>query len=284
MGAISNDIAAEKRADRASYCLVLVFTFLSWLTLSISSQIDAVRAGTGEPAMIFWFTQFTSHVVVAVLALIVPFLLTRFPPTADSWRRSLAGFGVGFIVFGLVHVLAMVALRKLGWPLFFEGPYVFGLDQPLIWFYELQKDAYTFLLLTSIFWVGRYAARQRLEKEGRREEAQESGRMTLTSGGRIYVVTADEVRVAKSAANYVEIELDRRQLLVRMTLSELERLLNAAGDNHVRIHRSCIVHKSDIEELRPNGDGTASIILKNGTQQQASRSYRAKVQGVLSAS
>eukprot|EP00903_Cladosiphon_okamuranus_P002609 g2607.t1 len=155
----------------------------------------------------------------------------------------------------------MVALRKLGWPLLFEGPYVFGLDQPLIWFYELQKDAYTFLLLTSIFWVGRFAARQRLEKEGRREEAKESGRMTLTSGGRIYVVNADEVRLAKSAANYVEIELERRQLLVRMTLSDLERLLMAAGDNHIRIHRSCIVHKSDIEELRPNGDGTASGVV-----------------------
>lgn len=283
MDAISTDIAAERRADRASYALVLVFTFLSWLTLSISSQIDAVRAGTGEPALMFWFTQFTSHVVVAGLALMIPVLLSRFPLTAESWCRSLAGFGFGFVVFGTVHVLAMVALRKLGWPLLFEGPYVFGLDQPLIWFYELQKDAYTFLLLTSIFWVGRFAARQRLEKEGRREEAKESGRMTLTSGGRIYVVNADDVRVAKAAANYVEIELDRKQLLVRMTLSDLERLLTAAGDNHVRIHRSCIVHKSDIEELRPNGDGTASVFLKNGTQQQASRSYRAKVQDVLSA-
>jgi hypothetical protein len=280
---MSEDIAAEKQADRASYKLVLVFTFLSWITLSISSQIDAIRAETDEAALIFWFTQLTSHVIVAILALIVPALLTRFPMNAESWRRSLIGFGIGFLVFGVVHILSMVLLRKIGWPILFDRPYVFGLDQPLIWFYELQKDAYTFLLLISIFWFGRFAARQRLETEGRRAEAKESGRMTLTSGGRIYVVNADEVRLAKSAANYVEIQLANKQLLVRTTLSDLERLLMAAGDNHIRIHRSCIVRKSDIKEVRPNGDGTASVMLRNGSQQQASRSYRAKVQLSLKA-
>ena len=281
MKSMSDDLVAEKRADRASYHLVLVFTFLSWIALSITSQIDAIRAETGEPALQFWFVQFTSHIVVAGLALMVPALLTRFPLNAESWRGSLFGFGVGFIVFGTVHVLTMVLLRKLGWPLLFEGRYIFGLDLTLIWIYELQKDAYTFLLLTSIFWLGRFAARQRLDKEGRRAEAKESGRMTLTSGGRIYVVDADEVRVAKSAANYVEIQLARKALLVRMTLTELERLLNAASDDHIRIHRSCIVRKSDIKALQPNGDGTASILLENGSQQQTSRSYRTKVEMAL---
>lgn len=278
MSVMSEDIAAEKRADLASYKLVLAFTFLSWITLSISSQIDAIRAETGESAIGFWFIQLTSHIIVALLALIIPALLTRFPLTTESWRRSLLGFGTGFLVFGLVHVLAMVLLRKIGWPIFFGGPYVFGLDRPLIWFYELQKDAYTFLLLTSIFWFGRFAARQRLENEGRRAEAKESGRMTLTSGGRMYIVNADDVRLVKSAANYVEIRLANRQLLVRMTLSDLERLLKAAGDNHIRIHRSCIVHKADIKEVRPNGDGTATVLLRDGSQQQASRSYRANIQ------
>ena len=281
MSVISEDIAAEKQADRTSYKLVLAFTFLSWITLSTSTQIDAVRTGSSEPALVFWFTQLTSHIIVALLALIVPALLTRFPLTTESWKRSVFGFAIGFLIFGTLHVLAMVALRKIGWPILFDGPYVFGLDQPLIWFYELQKDAYTFLLLTSIFWFGRFVARQRLNKEGRQAEAKESGRLTLTSGGRIYVVDAEDVRLAKSAANYVEIQLANKELLVRMTLSDLEQLLAAAGQNHIRIHRSCIVHKSDIKALHPNGDGSASIVLEDGSEQQTSRSYRASVQRAL---
>ena len=281
MSVLSDDIAAENQADRTSYKLVLVFTFLSWITLSTSAQIDAVRTGSNEPALVFWFTQLTSHIIVALLTLIVPVLLTRFPLTTESWKRSVFGFVLGFLIFGVTHVLAMVLLRKIGWPILFDGPYVFGLDKPLVWFYELQKDAYTFLLLTSIFWFGRFIARQRLDKEGRQAEAKESGRLTLTSGGRIYVVDAEDVRLAKSAANYVEIQLANTVLLVRMTLSDLEQLLASAGKNHIRIHRSCIVHKSNIKALQPNGDGSASIELQDGSQQQASRSYRANVQRAL---
>lgn len=281
MSTHSKDIAAEQRADRLSYVLIVVFTFLSWITLSITSQIDAMRAGTGEPALQSWFVQFTSHIVVVALATMIPVLLNRFPLTLESWLRSLAGFVFGFLIFGCGHILVMVLLREIGWPFLFEGPYEFGLYQPLIWFYELQKDAYTFVLITSIFWYGRLSARQRLENEGRRAEAEESGRMTLTSGGRIFMVGADEVRLAKAAANYVEIQTPGKSLLVRMTLGELERLLSAAGDNHVRIHRSCVVHKADIKELIPNGDGSASILLRNGGSEKASRSYRESIAEAL---
>ena len=274
MNEISKDIAAERKADRESYLLIAAFVFLSWISISISSQIDAIRAGTGEAALRFWFIQFTSHIVIALLAAMIPVLLSRFPLNPESWKRSLLGLVFGFLIFGCVHVFAMVLLRKLGWPLLFNEPYVFGLDQPLIWFYELQKDAYTFVLMTSIFWLGRHSARQRLEDEGRRIEAKESGRLTLTSGGRVYVVDAEDVRLAKAAANYVEIETPEKSLLVRLTLGELEQLLLAAGDQHVRIHRSCIVRKSDIAEVKPNGDGTASVVLKDGTVRQVSRSYR----------
>lgn len=281
MNEFSKDIAAEKFADRISYMLVAVFTFLSWVTLSVTSQIDAIRANTGEPALQFWFVQFTSHIVIFGMAGFIPFLLSRFPITLANWKRSSLGFVLGFTTFGVAHVLSMIILRKLGWPFLFEVPYEFGITQPIVWFYELQKDAYTFILLVTIFWLGRVSARQMLEYEGRRAEAIESGRITLTSGGRIFVVNADDIRVAKAAANYVEIQTPEKTLLARITLSELERLLSVAGDEHIRIHRSCIVHKTEIRELKPNGDGSATVTLKNGGIEQISRSHRASTANVL---
>ena len=272
--AASTDIAADKHADRISYRFIALFVFLSWITLSASSHIDAITEANGEPAVQHWLVEFTSHLVIMFVTLLIPILLTRFPVTRETWPQSLAAFGLGFAAFGTGHILAMVALRKLLWPVLIGGHYEFGIADPLNWVYELQKDAYTFVLLVSIFWLGRQNARQRLEATGRQEEASESGRLTLTSGGRIYMINADDVRLAKAAANYVEIETPDKTLLVRMTLRELERLLRAAGDDHIRIHRSCLVHKADITELNPNGDGSASILLSDGQTLQVSRSYR----------
>lgn len=279
--ATSPDIAADRQADRASFRLIAVFVFLSWVTLSLTDQIDAVKEGGDDPALLYWLTQGTSHLIVLGLALIFPVLLNRFPLNREGWPRALAGFVAGFAVFGVVHILAMVALRKLLWPLVFGEVYTFGLLQPINWVYELHKDAYTFALLATMFWFGRQGARRQLEKEGRREEAAQSGRLTLTSGGRIYMVKADEVRLARAAANYVEVHTVGGERLVRMTLAELERLLASAGDNHIRVHRSCLVHKSEIEALAPNGDGSATITLAGGETLQASRSYRGKVEAAL---
>lgn len=270
----SIDIAADRKADWTSYRFIAVFVFLSWITLSASSQIDGIQEGDSDPAIQHWLVQFTSHLVIVLVTLLIPALLTRFPLTREAWSRSLAAFGLGFVVFGVGHVLGMVALRKLLWPLFIGGHYEFGLAEPLNWLYELQKDAYTFALMVSVFWLGRQNARQNLEVRGRQEEVNESGRLTLTSGGRIYLVQADDVRLARAASNYVEIKTPGKELLVRLTLRELERLLASAGDSHIRIHRSCLVHKADIKELKPNGDGSASVILRGGEVLQVSRSYR----------
>ena len=269
-----DDMNADRHADRTSYGFIALFICLSWVTLSVSGQINAHQAESGQPATQVWFTQFTSHLVILLVTLLIPWLLTRFPIRREDWLRSLAGFGLGFAVFGAVHILGMVGLRKLLWPVFFGGPYEFGLMDPLNWVYELQKDLYTFALLTSVFWFGRYSAQQALEAKGRRAEAKESGRLTLTSGGRIYWVDANDIGLAKAAANYVEIETPNKTLLIRMTLRELDRLLAAAGNNHIRIHRSCLVHKGHISERIPNGDGSASVKLSSGQSLQVSRSYR----------
>jgi len=275
------DITAEKRADQTSYRLIAIFVLLSWITLSISSQIDAAKSGINEPVAMTWLAQLSSHVVIMLVTLIIPILLTKYPFNREAWSRAFMAFGFGFLVFGVSHVLLMVALRKLFWPIFFAEHYEFGLTDPVNWLYELQKDAYTFVLLTSIFWLGRQSAHQALEIEGRQQEAIESGRLTLTSGGRIYLIDAKQVRIAKAASNYVEIETASKALLVRMTLRELERLLTLAGDDHVRVHRSCLVRRADITELKPNGDGSATIILSDDTTVQASRSYRPRLEAVL---
>jgi len=278
---ISADIAADRRADRISYWYVAIFVFFSWITLSVSSQLDAIQDATGEPAIRHWLLEFTGHVTVLPVILLVPVLLTRFSFTRESWPQSVAAFGLGFIAFVVGHILPMVMINHLLWPLLLDGHYEFGLLSPLSWLSQLQKDAYTFVLLITAFWFGRQYTRQQLEAEGRRTEAKESGQLALTSGGRTYLINAENVRYAKAAANYVEVQTDNKVLLARMTLRELEHLLASAGDSHIRIHRSHLVRKADITELQPNGDGAASIKLKNGETLKVGRTYLSVLNTVL---
>jgi len=114
-----------------------------------------------------------------------------------------------------------------------------------------------------------------------RAEAKESGPITLVSGGRIYIVNVDEVRAAEAAANNVEITTPGKTLLARITFRELERLLAAAGNFQIRIHCSCFVHKADINALKPNSDGRASLVLSDGSVRQVRRSDRASLRDAL---
>lgn len=127
----STDIATDRQADRVSDRYIALFVFLSWITLSASAHIDGIKAASHEPAIQYWFAQLTSHLIIMLVTLIIPVLLNRFPITRETWPQFLAAFGIGFAVFTVVHILAMVALRKLLWPILIGGHYEFGLAEPL---------------------------------------------------------------------------------------------------------------------------------------------------------
>ncbi|MDX3772640.1 LytTR family DNA-binding domain-containing protein [Chromatiaceae bacterium AAb-1] len=53
------------------------------------------------------------------------------------------------------------------------------------------------------------------------------------------------------------------------------------SDIFARVHRSAIVRKSDIVELRPGDKGDADVILKDGTQLTLSRRNRQVLSDLL---
>ena len=71
--------------------------------------------------------------------------------------------------------------------------------------------------------------------------------------------------LSAGAGNYAEVHLfDDKPLLHRETLTSLEKQLDP--NVFVRIHRSTIVRRSSVTELRPNENGDYSVILKSGEQ------------------
>lgn len=101
-------------------------------------------------------------------------------------------------------------------------------------------------------------------------------RLVIRDPGRIRLVDVDNIDYICGAGNYAEIHLqDGKQVLHRETLSALEEQLDPA--DFVRIHRSSIVRRSCISELRPNDKGDYSVILHNGEVLTLSRRNRAKL-------
>lgn len=268
---IHPDLAADRRADRRTWAFFAAFLFASFLVESLSDRDEIIRSGLGNPALP-WVSQATSHFVILAMTPFITFMLSRYP--LGAWRRNLPMHFTAIIAFSAVHILAMVALRKLLTPLILGVPYEFGLADPSVWLYEFRKDVLTYALIAALFAMNRLAEQRGLEAKAAEAEASERHRLTLKSGGRTFFVDAGDIIRVRAASNYVEVVTPGRTYLARATLSELEKLLESAGGRHVRVHRSHIVDTGHIREIIPTGEGDVTLVLDTGEEVPGSRRYR----------
>lgn len=103
----------------------------------------------------------------------------------------------------------------------------------------------------------------------------------VKDSGRIRIIEQNEVLWVGGAGNYVELHLkdEERPILHRETLATMEGQLKNYG--FVRIHRSAIVKKKSIRELKPTDNGDYQVTLKNGKLLNLSRRYKESMSGIL---
>ena len=113
----------------------------------------------------------------------------------------------------------------------------------------------------------------------RRAEEQQ---IVLKDAGRIKVLTLDEISWVGGAGNYVELHLenDDRPVLHRQTLSSMEQQLSPFG--FIRIHRSALIKRQAIREIRPTDNGDYIVTLKCGKNLNLSRRYKQNMQELIS--
>lgn len=104
-------------------------------------------------------------------------------------------------------------------------------------------------------------------------------RINVRSVGRIEQVRVDDILWVESAGNYVELHLEGRTVLHRITLNRLEALL-APGD-FLRVHRSAIVRRSQIARLETVGDGSYRLTLRCGAAVAVSERYLAALKEAM---
>lgn len=104
-------------------------------------------------------------------------------------------------------------------------------------------------------------------------------RLVIRDPGRIRLVDVNLINYIRGAGNYAEIHLnDGKTILHRETLCELEKQLDP--EVFVRIHRSTIVCRNLIVELRPNDKGDYTVVLSNEETLTLSRRNRVKLEEI----
>ncbi|MBI1393555.1 MAG: hypothetical protein GC152_12505 [Alphaproteobacteria bacterium] len=272
---------ADARADRRAIALIGCFLLASFLIEATSIPLEAAQAGRKTVPFEPWVREAASHAVTFGLVFLIPRLLDRAPLTEATWRSSAPVHVAAFAAFSTAHIIGFVAIRKALYPALFGYPYEFGLGDPWVWVYEARKDLFAYAAFVLGFQASRAFEQRSMELSVARATARADRRLTLKCGGRTFYLDADDIVWAKAAANYVDIGAragDATKVhLARMTLASLERLLADAGAGHVRIHRSCLVARAAIAEVKPVGDGDLEVRLATGETFPVSRSRRAAV-------
>ncbi len=229
---------------------------------------------------IVWET--TSNLVLLALVPVVIAFERRVPLYFGTFRRNLPWHALASLVFCLVHVLAMVGLRKLVYA--WQGDsYDFG-NWPRELGYEYLKDwrSYAGILFT----VAVYRLLLlRLQGEAKLLDAPDEGpavepidrpeRFLVRKLGKEFLVPAADIELLQASGNYVNLRVRGRDYPLRATMTGIEPRMDPA--RFVRVHRSYMVNLDCLAEIEPLETGDARLVMRDGTKVPCSRRYRARL-------
>ncbi len=260
-----------------------------WIALlairaAMNSELSIIDVQRGSPGFPIWepiIWEWSSHLVVLALIPLVIAFERRVPLRFGTFRRNLPWHVLATVVFCLVHVVAMVGLRKLAY-LAMGSTYVFG-NWPRELFYEYLKDSNTYAMI--LLAVAAYRLLLlRLQGEARLfdapddetpavEPVERPNRFLVRKLGKEFLVAANDIEFLQASGNYVNLHVRGRDYPLRITMAAIEPRLDPA--RFTRVHRSWMVNLDHIAEIEPLDTGDARVLLRDGTKVPCSRKYRA---------
>ena len=260
-----------------AFLITLAFFPVVGIINALSLITDAERMGIALDPREPFILELTSMAGILVAFAFVALLERRLPLTAETWKRALAAYALGSLVFSAIHVGIMVLLREAAFALLLGRDYSFFDDFFRDGFYEYRKDLMPYAAIVAVLSLNRQIEESRIEAAAARTEARDTGRLTLKSGGRTMWLDARSLDWAEAADNYVEVRANGKTHLARISLSALAEQLVAAGVDIARIHRSRIVNRAKVSEIVPSGDGDFRLRMLDGSELRGSRRYRQSV-------
>ncbi|NZA25570.1 LytTR family transcriptional regulator [Luteimonas sp. SJ-92] len=266
----------------------IVLTLVNATGNSLTVLMDVERLGLGfsawEPALWEWSSGLAWLATVPLLV----WFTRRFPLHWEGWRRLLRNYLLASVVFSVLHVLGMVAIRIAVYR-------AQGLDydfQPWLreFLYEYTKDVRTFFTMVLYIegyrlllrrWQGE-ASLLSVPDEGQPIEAVDRPeRFLVRKLGREFLVAAADIEWAQASGNYVNLRVKRHDYPLRSTIGGIEAKLDP--HRFVRIHRSYLVNLGQVLSIEPLESGDARVHLRDATVLPCSRRYRADLRARMGA-
>jgi two-component system LytT family response regulator len=105
-------------------------------------------------------------------------------------------------------------------------------------------------------------------------------RLPIKAGGKFIFLDLDEIDYIEGAGNYLCVHAGQKEYLTRETMASCEQKLQSS--DFVRIHRSVIINRRRVKELKPWFTGEYVVVLSTGKELTLSRGYRHRLQLLLS--
>jgi two-component system LytT family response regulator len=195
--------------------------------------------------------------IIPLWALATPWILR----SAECWpvtsRRNIAihaGFGAAFVVLSNI----VIRLPLLGRGLL---PFARNLAVGLA-FYSVPA----MLAYAAVVTIGHRIAPPR-------EIPAPPKTITIRDRAKVIVVSLDEIQWIQAEDNYVLVHTTTRSYTAREKIGEIEKQIDGAG--FLRVHRSAIVRRAAVQEIRPLTHGDFEVVLAGGAVVRGSRSRRA---------
>lgn len=239
---------------------------------------DNARGGYILPWWMPTSWEFSSVSVVWCLIFVVAWWLQRYPITRVNWWRNLPAHVLFTFPYSLVHVGAMVGLRKLVYRTMGES-YDFGAWWPN-WLYEYRKDLVGYLIIVAGLMAFRIYglwldARQRAMMPTALPEGTLLERLVVRKLNREFILSIDDIDRIEADGNYVTVYVKGDSYPLRESLVTLEKRLDQK--HFARVHRGHIVNIDRIREIQPWDHGDYRIVLKDGSFVNFSRRYRSRL-------
>ena len=263
--------------------LLMVYILINNTINATSDIMEAQRDGVlpfqlWEPFV--W--EYSSALSTLILVPGVIFLLKYQPFNFQAITRSLCLYFFASIVFSVLHVAIMVALRKLVyWSQ--ASSYDFG----LLWYeflYEYRKDVWGFLFLIMAikgyqYLIGQLKGEAHVLQQTEESVKPQFERLLVRKLGKEFIIKVNDVEWLESAGNYVNLHIDGRVYPLRATLTKLSEQLEPQG--FCRIHRSHAVRLDAISSITPIQSGDSEVMLNSGKRLNLSRRYKEQFKGLL---
>jgi len=252
ISAIGNSLTANMDVRR------LDLGFASWQP-PVWEASSALMALALVPAMV-WFTR-------------------RWPLHLDTWRRMLPLHLLGSLVWSVLHVAGMVAIRKA----VYAGQGLHYDFSPWLWEfgYEYLKDIRSYVGVVVTI-EGYRLLMRRLQGEASLLAAPDEGppveplerpdRFLVRKLGREFLIAAGDIEWLQASGNYVNLRVRGHDYPLRSTIAGIEDKLDPA--RFVRVHRSHIVNLDQVSSIEPLDTGDARVHMKDGSNLPCSRTYR----------